>query len=198
MRIGEVLALTTNDVEILDEYSSININKTLTKNKQNQVIVGKTTKTDNGTRRIRLRNDALNIVKQAIAEMQPNQYNALFMQSKGQYYAHSTINGAFKRIAKNAGIRVIDTKKKKKDGKIVNLKLSSVSTHMLRHTYATRCIEAGIPIHVLQKIMGHADIQTTINVYGEVYDYYQQNELDKYDEYMSKTNEKFDKKFNNN
>ena len=165
MRIGEVLALTVTDIEMLDEYSSININKTLTKNKNNKVVVGRTTKTDNGTRRIRLRDDALNVVKQAIEEMQPNKNNALFMQSKGQYYANSTINGAFKRIAKNAGIRVIDTKKKKSDGKIVNLKLSSVSTHMLRHTYATRCIEAGIPIHVLQKIMGHADIQTTINVY---------------------------------
>ena len=31
---------------------------------------------------------------------------------------------------------------------------------MLRHTYATRMIEAGIPAEVLQKLLGHKDIQT--------------------------------------
>lgn len=198
MRIGEVLALTTNDIEIFDDTGAIKINKTLTKDKNNNVIVGKTTKTDNGTRKIKLRKDALNVLKEAMKEMKPNKYNAIFLQNNGRFYADGTINGAFKRIAKNAKIRVIGTKKRKTNGKIVNLKLSSVSTHMLRHTYATRCIEAGIPIYVLQKIMGHADIQTTINIYGEIYDYYQQNELDKYDKYMSKTNERLDEKYKEN
>ncbi len=48
----------------------------------------------------------------------------------------STINSHFKRICKNANIRVINTKKKKNKEieKEVNLKSSNVNTHMLRHT----------------------------------------------------------------
>ncbi len=45
---------------------------------------------------------------------------------------------------------------------------------MLRHTFATRCIEAGVDLPVLQRLMGHANIETTINTYGDIYNYYKQ------------------------
>ena len=115
----------------------------------------------------------------------------IFAQENGKLYEESMINNAFKRIAKNAGIRVITTKKKKPNGKIVNLKISTVNTHMLRHTYATRCIEAGIELHVLQKVLGHSKIQTTIDTYGDIYDYFRQKEMYKYDEYMAEMHNSF-------
>ncbi len=71
-------------------------------------------------------------------------------------YVNNTINSAFKRICKNAGITI------------------PVNTHMPRHTFATRCIEAGVDLPVLQKLMGHANIETTINTYGDIYNYYKQ------------------------
>ena len=43
-----------------------------------------------------------------------------------------------------------------------------VHQHMLRHTFATRCIEAGMPAAVLAKIMGHANVATTLNVTATV------------------------------
>lgn len=36
-----------------------------------------------------------------------------------------------------------------------------VTPHVLRHSYATHSLENGMPIHVLQKLMGHEDIRTT-------------------------------------
>lgn len=37
-----------------------------------------------------------------------------------------------------------------------------VSAHILRHTFAVNCIRKGIPLPVIQKILGHADIKTTM------------------------------------
>ena len=40
--------------------------------------------------------------------------------------------------------------------------------HSLRHTYATRLFEAGVHPKTVQKLMGHADITTTLNIYTHV------------------------------
>jgi integron integrase len=36
-----------------------------------------------------------------------------------------------------------------------------ITSHCLRHSYATHSLENGVPIHVVQKLMGHASIETT-------------------------------------
>jgi len=41
-------------------------------------------------------------------------------------------------------------------------------THSLRHTYRSWLDAVGTPIAVQQKLMRHADIRTTMNVYGDV------------------------------
>ena len=111
----------------------------------------------------------------------------MFLDRK-KFIAPATINSHFKKVCKNAGIRVINTKKKKitKKGeeKEVNLKSSAVNTHMLRHTYATRCIEAGVSPVVLQKILGHKDIETTLNTYTTVFNKYKEEELEKLNNYI--------------
>ena len=55
---------------------------------------------------------------------------------------------------------------------------------MLRHTFATRCIEAGMQATVLQKLLGHKDIETTLNTYTSVFDKFRDNEIDKYIKYI--------------
>lgn len=37
--------------------------------------------------------------------------------------------------------------------------------HATRHTYASRARKAGMPPEILQKILGHADYNTTANIY---------------------------------
>lgn len=104
------------------------------------------------------------------------------------FIAPSTINSHFKRICKNANIRVINTIVKKPHEKTSNLKSSNVNTHMLRHTFATRCIESGMSAVVLQKLLGHKDIETTLNTYTSVFSKFKENELSKYEQYMKSLN----------
>lgn len=44
------------------------------------------------------------------------------------------------------------------------------SMHALRHTFATRAIERGVPPKVLQQLLGHASIKTTMDTYVHVSD----------------------------
>ena len=42
--------------------------------------------------------------------------------------------------------------------------------HVLRHTFATRCIEAGVAALVLKNWLGHTDIHITLDTYSDVFD----------------------------
>jgi peptide/nickel transport system substrate-binding protein len=56
----------------------------------------------------------------------------------------------------------------KTDGKKEVVLLPRFSCHTLRHTFTTRLCESGINIKVIQDVLGHADISTTMNIYADV------------------------------
>lgn len=187
MRIGEILALQPKDIDF--DNKLINIDNTLTKNKTGKVIVGETTKTYESTRKIPITIILEPILKDSIANYISNKNNLLFCHSNGSVIAPSTINTQFKKICKNASIKVITVKKKhgidlEGKPKYVNYHTSTVNTHMLRHTYATRCIEAGIPAPVLQKLLGHKDISITINTYTTIFNKFKEDALNNYIKYI--------------
>lgn len=52
------------------------------------------------------------------------------------------------------------------------------SMHVLRHTFATRCIEAGMKPKTLQKILGHSNIGITMNLYVHITEDEKHREID--------------------
>ena len=54
----------------------------------------------------------------------------------------------------------------KKEGRLP-LILPKISAHHLRHTFCTRLCENETNIKVIQSIMGHKDIQTTLDIYAD-------------------------------
>lgn len=48
--------------------------------------------------------------------------------------------------------------------------ITRFSMHVLRHTFATRYIEAGMKPQILQMILGHSGIGITMNLYVHVTD----------------------------
>lgn len=177
MRIGEILALKAEDIDLKNNI--IRVNKTLTRDEKENFIVGDTTKTYAGKREIPIFKNLTQIVTPL-----SNENDFLFQTESNKFIRPSTINTHFKKICKKAGIKPI-YKTKLKNGKELNVLYSSnVNTHMLRHTFATRCIEAGMSPVVLQKILGHKNVEVTLNTYTSVFNKYKEDEIKKVENYL--------------
>jgi len=48
------------------------------------------------------------------------------------------------------------------------IKFAHVTPHTFRHTFATRGLEAGIPLKVMQTILGHSSLSMTADLYSHV------------------------------
>lgn len=46
--------------------------------------------------------------------------------------------------------------------------MKHINFHALRHTYATRLFERGVPLKTVQKLLGHASIKITADIYTHV------------------------------
>ena len=60
------------------------------------------------------------------------------------------------------------------------------SCHCFRHTFATRCFEAGIKPKTVQGYLGHASLQMTMDLYTSLLKDYQKSEMDKLDNILEK------------
>lgn len=183
MRIGEILALKREDINWKEK--TITINRSLSKDKNGKTILNDDgeAKTYSSLRTIPITPLFENELKHAIKNMNLNIYNLIFIQPNGKLLSPTILNSRFNRICVNANLSVhpYTIKRGKKE---INSKRSSYNQHMLRHTYATRMIEAGVPAEVLQKLLGHKDIQTTINTYTSIFDKFKKEQVDKYIDYI--------------
>lgn len=180
IRIGEILALTYDDIDL--ENKVIHVSKTLTRDENDKTIVGKTTKTYSGQRDVPIISTLYDILNSY-----ENEHTGTLFTKDNKLITPSTINAHLKRICTKANIRPVkvNSTKRNKKGEIIKIRSSEVHTHMLRHTFATRCIESGMQAVTLSRILGHKDISVTLNTYTDVFNQFKEKEVNKLDEYLN-------------
>lgn len=166
MRMGEINALKASDINLISR--TVSVNKTVSRNKKGGAVISNSAKTEAGNRTIIVDDNILKLLQSRLTH--PDAY--LFTGNQGQLITTCQVNEAFKRIL--VRYNVIDPSV---GGK--------VTLHSLRHTYATRMIEAGVPPKVLAHMLGHTDIKITLNRYCDAFEQFQNESLIKANRYLS-------------
>lgn len=104
----------------------------------------------------------------------------IFVNRFGAAQHQGTLNKALRRI-----IRDCNEAQLKKAGKEPVL-LPRFSCHSLRHTFTTRLIEQNVNIKVVQDVLGHKDVKTTLDVYADVTKELKQKEFEELNRKMSR------------
>ena len=177
-RVGEAVCLQWDDVDM--ERRVVYINHTLsyisrrTGKKRCEYVVAPP-KSAMGKRSIPM----LEAVYQAFLEEKANQEalgrhcaqvvdgldDFIFCNRFNSVVNPSSLNDALRRIISDYNCKEeIAAKREHREA----VMLPGFSCHNLRHTFCTRLCESGTNIKAIQAIMGHADIETTMNIYADV------------------------------
>ena len=181
VRLGELLGITWKDIDFTKKTISIskqvNRLKDYSENAKAKTRLGiqEDTKTKTSNRVISISD----ILAERLKEYKQNQeehikqwgdiYQNLGMvlaREDGYYIDPSTFRDNYKAILNKAGLK-------------------SYTFHALRHTFATRALEAGVPIKVVSKILGHASVQITMDTYMHVLPELQSEAMNRIAEFIS-------------
>ncbi len=63
--------------------------------------------------------------------------------------------------------------------------IEEITAHYLRHTYATLLYLSGVDVLTASKLLGHANVKTTITIYTHLDELMKSKSVDKLDNYLS-------------
>ena len=175
MRIGECLGLRWEDVDFKNRIISVNHNLTDRPVGKEQRVERhiQSPKTEAGTRSIPIVDEVMDAFLLeyelqkclGFCEEEIDGYTGfIFSTVHHTLYQAGAVNNAIHRITD--AYNALETETAKKEGR-EPLILPKFSAHNLRHTFCTRLCENESNLKVIQSIMGHSDIQTTMDIYAE-------------------------------
>lgn len=179
-RIGEIIGLRWKDLDF--ENRSISINHSVVyyplegAKKRTNVLQVSLPKTEAGIRVIPMLDTVYEALQEEYEAQKENGFNCteidgmtgfVFCNRFGNVHNPQTINRTIRRISENYNAEEVLKAKRERRQPVI---LPHFSCHHLRHTFCTRFCEQETNIKVIQSIMGHANIETTMDIYAEVTD----------------------------
>lgn len=173
-RIGEIIGLTWEDCDFTENIISINHNLIYRQQDDGKCEMHITTpKTEAGKRIVPM----FEAVRKALLQERRQQMKCgfnttiidgysgfVFTNRYGYVHNPQTINRAIKRIYTACNEQEkIQAKKEHRQPVLI----PHFSAHNIRHTFCTRLCENENDLKIIQEIMGHSDITTTMNIYNE-------------------------------
>lgn len=166
MRMGEINALRPEDVDL--KKGVIHVRGTISMGMDNRIYRSEHPKTSAGIREVPINKLVRPILEEAIREMKPNKDNTIFYDYRRKHVISTMqVCSFFRRLCEKTG-------------------LAYYGQHCLRHTFATRCIEAGIQPVVIKTWLGHTDIHITLDTYSNVFDGLNNKSMDCFENYLRK------------
>ncbi len=174
-RIGEALGLTWSDCDFKSNIISINHNLVYKPDEFTNKSVFRimTPKTEAGIREIPMLAD----VRQLLLDERERQFKEGFNKSNIDGYTGFIFTSKANIVHRNSNvnralIRIVN-KYNKQEEELAQKELRKpiflphISVHTFRHTFCTRLCENESNLKIIQKIMGHSNISTTMDVYNE-------------------------------
>lgn len=175
MRVSEVCGLRWEDIDF--DKNEVSVNHTIVYRKYPNEETGSlhvsTTKSEKGNRIIPMVGEVKEALLAEYAYQQKVGFNSaevegmkgfIFCSRYGRPYHQAPINKAIHRIVRDYNAEEIARAGEENREPFL---LPHFSCHHIRHTFATRLCENESNIKAIQEIMGHADVETTLNVYAE-------------------------------
>lgn len=142
LRLGEICALKWEDIDFINHilYVRRTVQRIEVDNAETKTILMESEpKSQCSIREIPL--------SQGIIELLlSNKKEAVYLMNKNKPMEPRSYQKKFKSILKGAGI-------------------SDKNFHILRHTFATNCVNSGMDVKCLSEILGHSDVKITLNRY---------------------------------
>lgn len=204
MRIGEIAALRKEDIDF--ENKLISVKRTLVYQKYEgdtcKTFHFELPKTKTSTRQIPMNRQCevalkkqllqKNVIKSKRPKECAIQFQDLLFTTKYNTPLNAQIIcDAIKKVVDEINLVRDDTEE-----------MDIFSCHCFRHTFATRCFEAGIQPKTVQSYLGHASLQMTMDLYTTVLKEHKTSEMDKLDTILNKISESgdniYEKKYEEN
>ena len=186
-RIGEGLGLRWQDLDF--EKRTISINHSLVYypegSSRRSVLKVSKPKTEAGIRIIPMLDIVYDAFQMELEEQEETGYNQIeidgmtgfiFTNRNGSAPNPQTVNRTIKRIISSYNADEVVRAKRQRREPII---LPDFSCHHLRHTFCTRLCENETNLKVIQAIMGHRNIETTMDIYAEATEQKKQESIER-------------------